>query len=52
LLQLESKISELRAEFKTELESQKPVSLTKNRPAIEKPFDQMTALEKFRASKN
>jgi hypothetical protein len=50
--QLESKISELRAEFKTELESQKPVSLTKNRPVIEKPFEQMTALEKFRASKN
>lgn len=50
--QLESKISELRAEFKTELEAQNPISLTKNKPAKEKSFEEMTALEKFRASKN
>jgi len=50
--QLENKISELRSEFKADLEKQTPVSLTKAKPASEKTFEQMTALEKFRALKN
>jgi hypothetical protein len=47
--QLETKISELRNEFKTELEAQAPISLTKNKPAKSNvPYEQMTSLEKLK----
>ena len=50
--QLEAMKAELKAEFNAKLEEQKEVvSLTKNKPAVEKSFEDMTALEKFRASK-
>jgi len=50
--QLEAMKAELKAEFNAKLEEQKEVvSLTKNKPGVEKPFEEMTALEKFRASK-
>jgi len=51
--QLESLKMELKADFTAKLEEQKEiVSLTKNKPAKEKSFDEMTALEKFRLTKN
>lgn len=50
--QLESKMAELRSEIKAKEDEEVVVSLTKNKPAIEKSYEQMTALEKFRASKN
>jgi len=50
--QLEAMKAELKADFTAKLEEQKEiVSLTKNKPAKEKSFEEMTALEKFRASK-
>jgi hypothetical protein len=49
--QLETKISELRNEFKTELEAQAPISLTKNKPAKEMAWEEMTELQKRRATK-
>jgi len=49
--QLESKISELRNEFKTELNKEEVVSLTKNKPAKETPWEEMTELQKRRATK-
>ena len=42
----------LRAEFEAKLSGQEFVSLTKNKPAKEKPYEEMTALERYRASKN
>lgn len=50
--QLETKISELRAEFKTELGSEKVVSLTKNKPEIVKSYDQMNNREKMIYNRN
>jgi hypothetical protein len=51
--QLEALKAELKADFTAKLEEQKEVvSLTKNKPAVEKSFEEMTALEKFRLTKN
>lgn len=51
--QLESLKAELKADFTAKLEEQKEIiSLTKNKPAKEKTFDEMTPLEKFRLTKN
>jgi hypothetical protein len=51
--QLEAMKAELKADFTAKLEEQKEiVSLTKNKPAKEKSFEEMTALEKFRLTKN
>lgn len=51
-VQLEAMKAELKAEFNAKLEEQKEiVSLTKNKPAVEKTFEEMTALERFRATK-
>ncbi len=50
--QLESLKMELKADFEAKMEEQKEViSLTKNKPAKEKSFEEMTALEKFRLTK-
>ena len=51
--QLESLKMELKADFEAKLEEQKEIiSLTKNKPAKVKSFEEMTALEKFRLTKN
>ena len=51
--QLETLKAELKADFEAKIEEQKEViSLTKNKPAKEKSFEEMTALEKFRLTKN
>jgi D-ribose pyranose/furanose isomerase RbsD len=52
-VQMEKMKTELRADIKKELETvkSKPVSMTKANPSNEKPFEEMTALERFRATK-
>jgi len=51
--QLEAMKAELKADFTAKIEEQKEIiSLTKNKPAKEKSFEEMTALEKFRLTKN
>ena len=51
--QLETLKAELKADFDAKIEEQKEIiSLTKNKPAKEKSFEEMTALEKFRLTKN
>ena len=51
--QLETLKAELKADFEAKIEEQKEIiSLTKNKPAKEKSFEEMTALEKFRLTKN
>ena len=51
--QLETLKAELKADFESKIEEQKEIiSLTKNKPAKEKSFEEMTALEKFRLTKN
>ena len=50
--QLESLKMELKADFEAKIEEQKEIiSLTKNKPAKVKSFEEMTALEKFRLTK-
>ena len=51
--QLETLKAELKADFEAKIEEQKEIiSLTKNKPAKEKSFEEMTPLEKFRLTKN
>ena len=51
--QLETLKAELKADFEAKIEEQKEIiSLTKNKPAKEKSFEEMTALERFRLTKN
>ena len=51
--QLETLKAELKADFESKIEEQKEIiSLTKNKPAKEKSFEEMTALERFRLTKN
>ena len=51
--QLETLKAELKADFEAKIEEQKEIiSLTKNKPAKEKSFEEMTPLERFRLTKN
>ena len=51
--QLETLKAELKADFEAKIEEQKEIiSLTKNKPAKEKSFEEMTALENIRLTKN